>query len=111
MRCWRSAAAAALFLADAQAHAQGALKTAHDLALKCIADNQSSCSQFIVASIDALESARKTRGEASCLGGQPPADAVVRKFIRAVIDDYAYSDASAPAAVEAIYKDYCAQRK
>jgi hypothetical protein len=109
MRFWRAAAAAALILADAQAQAQGAFKTAHELALKCIADNQAPCSQFIVASIGALESARKARGEASCLGGQPPDDTVVRKFIRAVIDDYAYGDASASAAVEAIYKDYCAR--
>jgi len=107
MRVWRMAAA--IVLASGEAHAEATIKSAHDLALKCIADNQSSCSQFITASIDGLESERKARGEASCLGGLQPSDVIVRKFIRAVIDDYAYSDASAPAAVEAIYKDYCAR--
>jgi hypothetical protein len=97
-----------MVLAGAPAHAQATIRTAPELARKCIADDRSPCSQFITAAIEALESARKARGEAPCLGGQP-ADDVVRKFIRAVIADYAYSDVSASAAVETIYKDTCAR--
>src|SRR5260221_194962 len=102
------AAAAAMVLTSAEAYAQASLKTANELAKKRISDNKSACSQFIIAAIEQLENARKARGEASCLGGQS-ADGVVNAFVRAILADYAYSDAPPAAAIETIYKDHCAR--
>jgi hypothetical protein len=109
MRLRTAAAAAAIVLAGGEAaYAQAAFKTTTELARKCIADDQSPCSQFIAAALEALESARKAHGEASCLGGQPPGDAaVIKRFVRAILADDAHSDAPPSAAIEAIYKRSC----
>jgi hypothetical protein len=108
MRLWGAAAAAIMVLACAPAQAQLTFKTANELAKKCISDDQSACSQFIIASIEALENDRKDRGASSCLVGLPR-ELTVKTFVRTLLAKYAYSDASASEAIEAIYKEHCAQ--
>jgi hypothetical protein len=58
-------------------------------------------------SIGALENGRQARGEPSCLADQPSRDETVKMFVRALLAKYAYSDLSASAAVENIYKEHC----
>jgi hypothetical protein len=112
MRPWTAIVAAALLLLTCAGptQAQTAPKTAGDLAKKCISDNRSLCASFIVDAIGALDSARQTRGEASCLAGDAAQDEIVRTFTRALLAKYAYSDLTASAAVEAIYQDNCAHQ-
>lgn len=110
---WRWAAAVLagmLVLAHAQtSHAQSEPKTAGDLAKKCISDNRSVCNKFVGDAVDALESGRQARGEPSCLAGQTSREETARLFARALLAKYAYSDLTASAAVEAIYRDACAR--
>jgi hypothetical protein len=112
MRRWATtvATATALLGCAGAAHAQSDIKTVGDLAKKCISDDRSPCAKFIIDSVGALEAARQTRGEPSCLAGDPSQEQIVKTFIRALLAKYAYSDLSPAAAVETIYRDNCGRQ-
>jgi hypothetical protein len=92
--------------------AQPSFKTVNEMARECITDDlflTGSCSGYIIGSIDTLENERRTRGEASCLPGHMSKDEVVKKFIRAVLANYA-DKGTLPASVLIgnIYRNDCA---
>lgn len=95
--------------------AQQAFKTVDEMARECITDNlflTGSCSGYISGSIDTLESDRRARGKTPCLPGQMSKDEVIKKFIRAILANYADKGAL-PAAVliGSIYQNECAPPK
>jgi hypothetical protein len=94
------------FLFGAEA-SQAQSKSANELAKQCIADDKSPCSKYILGSIDALENARRIRGEPSCLADDPSSEHVVKVFIRGILASYPYADVPASVAIENIYKDKC----
>jgi hypothetical protein len=103
----RVAIAMAVLACGQASHAQSDFKTANELAKKCISDDRSACSSYIIGSVDSLEDARQVRGEPSCLADHPSKEEIVKTFVRAILAKYAYSDLSAAAAVENIYAENC----
>jgi hypothetical protein len=91
--------------------AQPSFETVDEMARECITDNlflTGSCSGYIIGSIDTLESDRRARGGASCLPGQLSKDEVVKKFIRAILANYADKGAlPASVLIGSIYRDEC----
>ena len=85
------------------------------MARECITDDMfltGSCSGYILGSIDTLEGERRARGEASCLPGKMSKDEVVKKFIRAILANYADKGAlPASVLIGSIYRDECAPQK
>jgi hypothetical protein len=75
-----------------RAQSEQPFKTVRDMARECITDDlflTGSCSGYIFGSIDALENARKGRGENPCLAGHFTKDEVAKEFIRAILASYA----------------------
>ena len=81
------------------------------MARECITDDlflTGSCLGYILGSIDALESARRGRGEDSCLVGHVSKDEVAKEFIRAILANYAdKGDLPASILIEDVYRKKC----
>ena len=91
--------------------AGASFKTVRDMARECITDDlflTGSCLGYILGSIDALENARRGRGEDSCLVSHVSKDEVAKEFIRAILASYAdKGDLPAAALIEDVYKQKC----
>jgi hypothetical protein len=105
----------ALFAATWPSLGQTSFKTVDQMARECITDDRfltGYCSGYIIGSIDTLESDRRARGEASCLPVNISNDEVAKKFIRAILANYA-DKGTLPASVliGSIYRNECAPPK
>ena len=91
--------------------AGASFKTVRDMARECITDDlflTGSCLGYILGSIDALESARRGRGEDSCLAGHVSKDEVAKEFIRAILANYPdKGDLPASVPIEDVYRKKC----
>ena len=107
----RLAMALAVCVSACPAQAAPSFKTVREMARECITDDlflTGSCSGYILGSIDALESARRARGDDPCLAGHVSKDDVAKQFVRAILADYPEKgDLPAAVLIEEIYRLKC----